>query len=143
VALEPRDDLQGLRVVVEAAEVRHAFGQRILARVPEGRVAEIVHQGDRLGQILVQAQRARHRARDLRHLDRVGQPRAVVVSFMLDEDLGLVLEAAKGRRMKDPVTIALEGRAMRRCGLGMKPTAAPGGMRRVGGGTIRIHRETS
>ena len=41
-ALQLRHDAQGLGVVVEAAEFRHAVGQRSLPRVAKGRVAEIM-----------------------------------------------------------------------------------------------------
>src|SRR6202034_1918467 len=44
--LELIDDSQRLQVVFEAAEIAHALVQRILARMPEGRVAEIVRQTD-------------------------------------------------------------------------------------------------
>ena len=96
--LQPRHHAQRLRVVVEAAAGRHLLVQRVLAGMAERRVAEIVGQRHGLGQILVAAQRPRQRARDLRHLDRVGQPGAVMVAFMGDEDLRLVLQPAEGGR---------------------------------------------
>ena len=58
-ALEPRHDAQRLGVVVETAIGSHAGIERIFARMTEGRVAEIMRQRQRLGQILVQAQRPR------------------------------------------------------------------------------------
>ena len=75
--LELVDDAQRLQVVLEAAVVAHAVVQRVLAGVAERRVAEVVRQADGLGQRLVEAQRARDRARDLRDLERVREPRAV------------------------------------------------------------------
>ena len=112
-ALQPGDDAQRLGVVVEAAPLRHLLVQRILAGMAEGRVAEIVDQRDRLGEVLVAAQRPRQRAGDLRDLDRVGEPGAVVVALMRDEDLRLVLQAAEGGGMDDAVAVALERRAGR------------------------------
>jgi hypothetical protein len=53
-------------------------------------------------------QGARHRARDLRDLDAVRQAGAKQVAFVIDEDLGLVFEAAKGGGMDDAVAVALE-----------------------------------
>ena len=88
--LEPRDDPQRLGVVVEAAVSRHAVVERVLAGMAEGRVAEIVGERQRLGEILVEPERPGERAGDLRHLDRVGQPGAVVVALVRDEDLRLV-----------------------------------------------------
>jgi hypothetical protein len=90
----------------------------------EGRVAEIVGERKRLGQILVGAQVAGKRAGDLRHFERVGEARTVVIAFVIDEDLGLVVEPAEGRRVQDAVPIA---RVRRACGtrrLGHKPPAA-------------------
>ena len=82
-----------------------------LAGVAEGRVAEVVAHRDRLDQVLVELQRPRHGARERRHLERVGQPGAVVVAGGRHEDLGLVLEPPERGGVEDPVAVALEGRA--------------------------------
>src|SRR5271166_4492177 len=68
-ALQQGHDAQRLRVVVEPAERLHRQAQRLLPRMAERRVAQIVRQRQRLGQVLVQPQRAGDRAGDLRHLD--------------------------------------------------------------------------
>ena len=47
--LELGHDAQGLRVVVEAAAVRHRGVERVLAGMAERRVAEIVRERERLG----------------------------------------------------------------------------------------------
>src|SRR5690606_29851790 len=65
------------------------------------------------GEVLVEPQRPRQRPRDLRHLDRMGEARAIVVELLGEEHLGLVLQPAKGGRMDDAVAVALEGRARR------------------------------
>ena len=122
--LEPGHEAKRLGVVVEAAERRHAVGERVLAGVAEGRVAEVVRQRQRLGEILVEAERAGERAGDLADLDRMGEPGAVVVALVEDEDLGLVLEAAEGARMDDAVAVALELAAGRRGRLAVQPTPA-------------------
>ena len=112
--LQLGDDAQGLGVVVEAAHTASSSSsQRLLAGMAERRVAEIVGQRDAPRQILVAAQRAGQSAGDLRHLDRMGQPRAVVVALVGDEDLRLVLQPAEGGRMDDAVAVALERRAGR------------------------------
>ena len=66
VALEHLDDAQRLLVVAEAAPevLGERLVERLLAGVPERRVAEVVAERDRLGQVLVQPQRPRDRARD-------------------------------------------------------------------------------
>ncbi len=78
VVLQQIDDAQALLVVVEAA--RHQRVDHPLAGVSERRVAEIVAERDRLGQLLVQVQHLRDGARDLRDLERVRQPRPVVIA---------------------------------------------------------------
>ena len=56
--LEHVDDAQALRVVLEAAVRLHQAVQHALAGVAERRVAEVVRERDRLGEVLVQAERA-------------------------------------------------------------------------------------
>ena len=54
--LQQRHDAEGLFVVIEAAERRHAMRERILAGMAERRVAEVVRQRNRLGEILVEVE---------------------------------------------------------------------------------------
>jgi hypothetical protein len=70
------------------------------------RMTEVMRQRQRFGEVLIEPQRAGERARDLRDLQRVGQPRAVVITLVEHKDLRLVLEAAESRRMDDAVAIA-------------------------------------
>ena len=120
---EPVDDAQALAVVVEPAVRLHQPREHALARVAERRMAEVVREHDRLGELLVQAQRARDRARDLAGLDRVGEAVPEVVALVIDEHLGLVLEAPERARVHDPIAIALERGAMRMLGLGVHAPA--------------------
>ena len=106
VVLELLDDAQALVGVVEA--VGQELAQRLLAGVAERGVAEVVAQGDGLGQVLVEAEGLGDRPGDLGDLEAVRQPRPVVVAERREEDLGLVLEAAEGLRVDDPVPVALE-----------------------------------
>src|SRR6478672_7576572 len=93
VALEMIDHAQGVLVVAKAEPEPLAQGgvECFLARVPEGRMPEIVTESDRLRQILVQAQRPGDTARNAGGLERV-------------------LEAAERLRVDDPVAIPLERR---------------------------------
>ena len=50
-------------------------------------------------------------ARDLRDLERVRQPRAVVIAGRREEDLGLVLQPPERLAVDDAIAIALERRA--------------------------------
>ena len=110
----------------------HRLIERALAGMPERRVAEIVRERDRLGEILVEAQLARDRARDLRHLERVRQPRAVVIALVEDEHLRLVGQTAEGGRVQHAVAVALEGAAGRALGLGVQAAAARNRARGIG-----------
>ncbi len=82
--------------------------------MPEWRVAEIVAKRDRFGEVVVEPERPGERARDLRDFDRVGKAGAKVIALVIDEDLGLVSEAAEGGLMEDPGPVALELGARRR-----------------------------
>ena len=122
--LEEGDHPQRLGVVVEAAlGLEHGI-ERILAGVAEGAVAEVVGERHRLGQILVEAERARRGTGDLRDLERVGEPGAEMIALVADEHLGLVLEAPERGAVDDPVAVALEGAAQRLLGLEMAPPPA-------------------
>ena len=83
--------------------------ERAFAGVTERRMAEVVRQRQRLGQVLVEAERAGERAGDLSDFERMGQPGAVMVALVIDEDLGLVGEPAERGGMDDAVAIAAEG----------------------------------
>jgi len=93
--------------------------ERLLARVPEGRMPEIVAETDRLGQILVQPQRPGDAAGDAGRLQRVREPRAVMVAARIDEDLRLVLKATERLRVDNPVAIPLKRRSEPAVVLGM------------------------
>ena len=63
----------------------------------ERRVAEVVGERHRLGQVLVEPQRAGERPGDLGDFERVGQPGAVVVALMDTRTPGSCASAG-GRR---------------------------------------------
>ena len=105
---QPRQDAQRVRVVVEPAGVGQRGVQGILARVTEGRMAKIVSEAQRFGQVLVEPERARHCAADLRDFDAVGQADAEVIAVGCDEHLRLVAKSSESDRMDDPVAVALE-----------------------------------
>ena len=127
--------------MVESAEGFHGAVERPLAGVTERGVAEVVGEGQSLGEVLVETELASNSARDLRHLEAVGEPRAVVVALVKDEDLGLVHEAAEGGRVQDAVAVALEGAPRRAVGLGVKAPARGNRARGIGGGRPCAGRE--
>ena len=98
-------------VELAAEALLQALGEHRFADVTERRMAEVVAQADRLGEVLVEFERAGDRARDPAGLKRVRQPGAEVVALGRDEDLRLVLEAAERLAVDDPVAVALERRA--------------------------------
>ena len=109
-----------------AEPLGQAAVQRLLADMAERRVTEVVPEPDRLDQILVEPQRAGDGARDLGHLERVREPRAVVVAGRGDEHLRLVLEPAERLAVDDPIAVALERRAQPAVGLGPWPLGGIG-----------------
>ena len=127
VELEHVDDAQRVLVVAKAAVevLAQAVVEHVLADVAEGRMAEIVPKPDGLGEVLVEPQGARDGARDLRHLERMGQARAEMVALGRHEDLRLVLEAAKGLGVHDPVAVALQRRAQPAVVLGPRAPGRP------------------
>ena len=130
--LQPSDDAQRVGIVVEPPAVGERRGQRILAGMAERRMAEVVSEAQRLGQVLVEAERPRHRAADLRDFEAVGQADPEMVAVGRDEHLGLVAQAAEGDRVDDAVAVALENVARpARAGLrfGMKAAARVGRLR--------------
>ena len=130
--LQPGHDADGVRIVVEPARVGQRGAQRVLARMTERRMAKVVREAQRLGQILVEAECAGDGAANLRDFEAVGQPHAIMVAVGSDEHLGLLAQAAETDRMDDPVAVALENvtRAARtRVRFGMKAAARLGRLR--------------
>src|SRR5262249_48408049 len=123
---------QRLGIVVEPAEPVEAGIERSLARMAERRMAKIMSQRQGFGEILVEAERPRQRPGDLRHLEGVSEPRAIVIALVEHEDLGLVLEAAKRGRVDDTVAVAAERVARRAFGLAMQAAAARSRIGRIG-----------
>ena len=131
-ALEPGHDAVGLKVVIEPAVLGHQPIEHAFPLVAERRVPEVVGQGERFGQILVEGQNARDGARDLRNLEAVREPAAIMVPVGCDEDLCLVREAAKRGGVDDAVPVPLERGACRRGWLGNAPAPRVVGVSGVG-----------
>src|SRR5439155_12360250 len=90
LVFEHIDNPQALLVMVESSW--HERVDDPLSGVTEGRVAQIVAERDGFGQLFVKSQHFCDRACDLRHLERMRQPCAVVIAGRCEEYLCLVLE---------------------------------------------------
>ena len=110
--------------MIEAARICDGCIEGAFARVPEWRMSEIVRQGDSLSQVLIDTERPRNAACDLRDLETVCETRAVMIALVIDEDLGLVVQAAKRGRMQDAVAVARVRTANGIWRLGKPPSAA-------------------
>ena len=126
IVFEHVDDAQALFVVIEAAG--HERAEHALAGMTKRRVAEVVAERDRFGQLFVQAQHLGDGARDLCDFERVREPRPVVIAGRREEDLRLVLQAAKRLGVDDAIAIALERGPDRIFGLGAQPALAVGAL---------------
>ena len=67
----------------------------------------VVRQGNRLGQIFIQAKLPGDAAADLRDFQRMRQPRPVVVARLVHQHLRLVHQPPKSGAVHDPVAIPL------------------------------------
>jgi iron-sulfur cluster assembly accessory protein len=145
-AFELGDNSQRLGVMIEAAVRSHQLVEHILAGVAKRRVTKIMRKRKRLGEIVVEAERAGKRARDLTDFQRMGEPGAEMVALVRNEDLRLVGEPPEGGAMDDAVAIALKYRARWRMRLRDQPSAAScriGGVRRARGGESESGRKVA
>src|SRR5215213_1237899 len=106
-------------VVAEATPpaLAHACVEHRLAGMAERWVAQVMTETDRLGEVLVQPECARHPAGDPARFERVREPRPIVIALGRDEHLRLVLQAPKGLGVHDPIAVALKWGAMVGVGL--------------------------
>jgi hypothetical protein len=112
--LEVLDDSQGVEIVVEATPMPGKTAvQRTLAGMAKRRMADVVNQRKRLGQIFVQVKRGRNGPGDLRNLNRVGQTAAKMVGRPTGKYLGLPREPPEGTGLHNALAIPLKGRARR------------------------------
>ena len=105
--LEVFHDAKRVQVMVKAAGVgAHQFVKFTFPGVAEGRVADIVYQGQRLDEFRVNAQGGGNRAGNLRDFERVSQPIAKMVGEAGAEDLRFCFEAPERAGMDDAIAVA-------------------------------------
>ena len=95
----------------ETPIIRHQPVQDLLPGVTERGVSQVMGQRQGFDQVFVQPQPPGDAAGDLGHLQGMGQAGSVIISLMVDENLGLVLQPAEGGTVDDPVPVPLESRA--------------------------------
>ena len=110
--LQDLDDPQALQVVLKAPGLCHQGMEGVLPCMSEGGMPQIMGQGDRLGELFVEPQLAGDAAGDLRHLKGMGKAGTVVITLVVDEDLGLVFQPPERGAVDDAITIPLEGRTI-------------------------------
>ena len=106
-ALHLFQELHALKVVVEIPDARRSaqFGQKSFPVVSERGVTDIMPQGDRFDEVLVELQKAADGAGDLGDQLDVQHPVGDVIVADQGEHLGLVDVAGVGAGMKDAVGI--------------------------------------
>ena len=103
------DDAQRVEIVVEAVAVlAHGGVERFFAGVAERRMADVVDQRQRFGEIDVEAERSGNGAGDLRDFEGVGEAVAEMIGIARGEDLRFGFEAAESARMDDAVAVTRE-----------------------------------
>ena len=118
------DHAQTLQVVFKPTVFTHAFVECILSGVAERRVTQVVRQRNGFHQILVQAQGPGNRAAQLRDFERVREPRAEQIAFVIQEHLSFVDQPPKRGGVHDAVPVALESVARGRWGFSKPSTPA-------------------
>ncbi len=100
-------DAKRMQVVIEAAAVdAHQLIEFSFAGMAKGRVANIVHQGERFNEFRVDAQCGGHGAGDLRDFERVGQPIAKMIGETGAEDLRFCFQTPERAGVDDAVAVA-------------------------------------
>ena len=122
---ERLDDAERVQIMIEALpKAAHLAVQLVFAGVRKRGMPDVVAEGERLGEVLIQLQSGGYGAGDLRNLDGVRQAVAEMVGDAGRKNLHLVFEAAEGPRVNDAVAIALELVAIRVRKLGVAASAA-------------------
>ncbi len=111
------DDAEGVEIVVKAEAVgAEGFVEGFFAGMAEGRVADVVDEGEGFRELGVEAEDLGGGAGDLSNFKGVGEAAADVIAFRgaAGEYLGFAGEAAEGAGVEDAGVVAGEG-----CAVGM------------------------
>ena len=112
LGLQPGEDPQRLRVAFEPAAGRTELVEGPLAVVPERRVPDVMGEPGGVDDVRIAPQLLGHPTADLRHLQRVGEPRAGhagdLGSLAGPDDLGLTRQPAQRSGVQDAGAVAGE-----------------------------------
>jgi hypothetical protein len=137
--LEVLHDAEGVQVVIEAAAVgTHQLVEFSFTGMAEGRMANIVHQGQCLDEFRVDAQGGGHRPRYLGDFERVGQSIAKVVGEARAEYLRFCFEPPERSGMDYAIAVACVFAAVGVSGFRKSPAA--GGYRFYSPGSVGAKR---
>jgi hypothetical protein len=110
--LKALHDAERMKVMVKAQAVAlQADIECTLTGVAKGRMADVMHERERLGEVYVEAKRCGNLACYLRDLNGVREAAAKVVRGTAGEDLRLAREAAEGTRLNDAIAVAFKVRS--------------------------------
>jgi hypothetical protein len=122
--LEILHDAQRMQVVIEKEAVSaHGDVEGLFSGVAEGRMADIMDQSERLGQVDVEAERSGDGAGDLRDFDGVSEAVAEVVGVAAGEDLGFRFKTTERSGVDNAITVALKIVAVGMLRLGITASA--------------------
>src|SRR6202789_4658729 len=101
------DDLKRVEIVIEAPrEFAEAQVELLFSGVAEGRMADVVDERERFGEIGVEAESGGDGAGDLRDFEGVSEAVAKMVREASSENLRFGFEPAEGSRMDHAVAVA-------------------------------------
>jgi hypothetical protein len=110
-------------VVKEISVFAHGDVEGFFAGVAEGRMANIVHQGQSLDEIDVQTELSGDGSGNLCDLDSVSQTIAKVVGVTAGKDLGFRLQTAERSGVNDAISVTLKVVAVGMLRLGITASA--------------------
>jgi hypothetical protein len=122
-----------VKILIETGAVRtHERVKPVFAGVAEWRMADIVNERERFGEIGIQMQSAGNGARDLRDLQSVRESIAKMIGIARGENLRLGFESAEGARVNDAIAVASVVIAIRMRWLEVAESAGIADVHRVG-----------
>ena len=129
--LEPLDNVKRMQVVIEPVAMgAHQFVKLAFASVSERRVADVMHQCQRLRKIGIESERSRDDSCNLGDFQRVCQTIAKVIGIPCGKDLRFCFQAPKSLRVDHTVAVP---RINVSVGMRRLRIATPGRLRRIHG----------